>query len=93
MVSGDCNVCINGKMPSYSATCVECGLSRKNYKPMANADRLRAMSDEELASYLCKAIREGFMKVFPTARYSDEDIQELDRDWLDWLRQEVTNDP
>lgn len=50
MVSGDCNVCINGKMPSYSATCVECGLSRKNYKPMANADRLRAMSDEELAN-------------------------------------------
>ena len=54
-----------------------------------NADRIRSMSDEELASYLCKAIREGFMKVFPTARYSDEDIQELDRDWLDWLKQEA----
>ena len=59
-------------------------------KPITNADCIRAMSDEELASYLCKAIREGFMKVFPTARYSDEDIQELDRDWLDWLRQEAT---
>ena len=52
MLSGDCNACINGKMPSYSATCVECGLSRKNYKPTTNADRIRAMSDEELAEWL-----------------------------------------
>lgn len=52
MLSGDCNVCINGKMPSYSATCVECGLSRKNYKPLTNADRIRAMTDEELANFL-----------------------------------------
>lgn len=59
-------------------------------KPVTHGDRIRSMSDEELASYLCKAIREGLMNVFPTARYSDEDIQELDRDWLDWLRQEAT---
>lgn len=30
-VNGDCNICINGKLPSYSASCVECGLLRKNY--------------------------------------------------------------
>ena len=41
MLTGDCNVCINGKLPSYSATCVECGLSRKNYKPITNEDRIR----------------------------------------------------
>ena len=52
MLSGDCNVCINGKMPSYSATCVECGLTRKNYKPVTNADRIRSMTDEELAEFL-----------------------------------------
>lgn len=51
MLKGDCNICINGKMPSYSATCVECGLSRKNYKPITNADRIRAMTDEELAEW------------------------------------------
>jgi hypothetical protein len=50
MLSGDCNVCINGKLPSYSATCVECGLSRKNYKPITNADRIRSMSDDEIVS-------------------------------------------
>lgn len=32
--SGDCNICINSNMPSYSAICVECGLSRKNFKPI-----------------------------------------------------------
>lgn len=52
MISGDCNVCINGKLPPYSATCVECGLSRKNYKPMTNGDRIRSMSDEELADFI-----------------------------------------
>lgn len=52
MIVGDCNVCINGKLPSYSATCVECGLSRKNYKPIANADRIRSMTDEELADFI-----------------------------------------
>jgi hypothetical protein len=51
-VKGDCNICVNGKMPSYSAVCVECGLSRKNYKPITNADRIRAMTDEELAEWL-----------------------------------------
>lgn len=40
MLSGDCNVCINGKLPSYSATCVECGLSRKNYKPITKAEEV-----------------------------------------------------
>lgn len=52
LLSGDCNVCINRKMPSYSATCTECGLLRKNYKPITNADKIRAMSDEELAYLL-----------------------------------------
>ena len=51
-MNGDCNICINGKLPSYSASCVECGLLRKNYKPMTNADRIRSMTDEELADFL-----------------------------------------
>ena len=47
MLSGDCNVCVNGKMPSYSATCVECGLSRKNYKPVTNADNINPSFNDE----------------------------------------------
>jgi hypothetical protein len=55
-MSGDCNVCINGKLPSYSPTCVECGLSRKNYKPITNYDRLVSKSPEELADWLAEVL-------------------------------------
>ena len=86
MLSGDCNICINGKMPTYSATCVECGLSRKNFKPITNADRIRAMTDEELANWY-------FNEFFPNAPYCNK--LECYRDspceqcLLDWLKQEV----
>lgn len=58
-------------------------------KPQTNADRIRAMTDEELAEYLCKAIRGGIMMLFPDSHYSKDEIAELNHDWLDWLRQEV----
>lgn len=45
-------------------------------KPQTNADRLRAMSDEELADWL---VMNGNGEDYKT--------------WLDWLRQEATNDP
>ena len=69
----NCNSCINGKLPSYSATCVECGLSRENFKPITNADRIRAMTDEEMADYL---------------RWHDDLYSRYGMDWLDWLKQE-----
>ena len=72
-MKGDCNICVNGKLPFDSATCVECGLSRKNYKPITNADRIRAMTDEELAY---------FMANIEPCRESA---------WLDWLKQEVSD--
>jgi hypothetical protein len=49
-------------------------------KPITNADRIRAMSDEELAEYLdgvCHDLWQMFVK----------DPQKM---WLDWLRQEAT---
>ena len=47
-------------------------------KPQTNADRIRAMSDEELAEYLfIKTCEDGFPQ-FTTKN-----------DWLDWLRQEA----
>ena len=42
-----------------------------------NADRIRAMTDEELADYL---------------RYYSDSYARYDMDWLDWLKQEVRND-
>ena len=49
MLKGDCNNCIHKDLPVYSNTCMRCGISRKNYTPKTNRDRLRAMTDEELA--------------------------------------------
>lgn len=43
-------------------------------EPQTNADRIRAMTDEELAEYLCHVENADYSYVF---------------DWLYWLEQEV----
>lgn len=43
-------------------------------KPMTNGDRIRSMTDEELADYL---------------RYHSDSYARYDMDWLDWLKQET----
>jgi hypothetical protein len=84
-VRGDCNVCINGELPSYSQTCVECGLSRKNYKPITKADCIRSMTDEDLAEFI------GHDPMHDICPNNCDD--DLDRPCkvcaLDWLRQEA----
>lgn len=55
--------------------CRYCGISKKQ----TNADRIRAMTDEELAEYLdgvCHDLWQMFVK----------DPQKV---WLDWLRKEA----
>ena len=52
---------------------------------MANGDRIRAMTDEELAILLCDAC---------ACSYDDVDVCEkwngaCDNCWLDWLKQEA----
>lgn len=89
MLSGDCNVCINGKMPSCSATCVECGLTRKNYKPMTNADRIRSMTDEELANFVSLCCGWTCAEC-PVGKECNGD--ECFSTWLDWLKQEASDD-
>lgn len=57
---------------------------REHKESITNADRIRAMTDEELAE-LCQnsCCREGYDDC-PTQFYGDcEDC------WLDWLKQEV----
>ena len=87
MLSGDCNVCINRELPSNSATCVECGLSRKNYKPMTNADRIRSMSDEELAEFVIGVL--CYTKL-PYMEIREKALR--DNELIDWLEQEVKDD-
>ena len=52
-------------------------------KPQTNADRIRAMSDEELAEY----IRAFFWEVCPPIKCPGEDY--CYKCWLDWLKSPV----
>ena len=56
-------------------------------KPMTNADRLRAMSDEELAKYFGEVKTWGGCPNHG-ARNCTENCADC---WLDWLRQEATD--
>lgn len=49
--------------------------------PKTNADRIRAMSDEELAEFLNDTQGRAF-----------RGMMLLHMQWLDWLKQEVVND-
>ena len=50
---------------------------KQQRKPKTNADRIRAMTDEELADYL---------------RWHDDLYSRYGMDWLDWLKQEAKYD-
>ena len=63
-----CNICKYAGRPIYKSPCSECkGFSKYEYEKLqTNADRIRSMSDEELAEFiknikvraaLCKAIK------------------------------------
>lgn len=58
-----------------------------NYEKMTNADRIRAMSDEELAKELWRK------SDCPTGMIQNGSkcfaIQDCERCWLDWLKREV----
>lgn len=54
-------------------------------KPMTNADKIRAMTDEELAMFIKDTVvtefrYHGLIGIFESGGY-----------WLDWLKQEVTD--
>ena len=79
MLKGDCNKCIHKDLPVYSNTCMRCGISRKNYTPKTNRDRLRAMTDEELAKKISGI--ESFALTCGGGWPPEK--------WLAWLKQEA----
>lgn len=70
-----CNICKSAGTPSYKSPCSECkGFSKYEYRKLqTNADRIRAMSDEELA-------KEMRSHAFALATCSE-------KAWLEWLQQ------
>ena len=61
--------------------------------PAENADRIRQMSDEELARQFALAQADtaeclGDALGLPI-KYTEEEISDASKEWLDWLKQEV----
>ena len=55
-------------------------------KPQTNADRIRSMSDEELAKFMCHNVSNGTVNcAFCAAK---EFCHMGHNGWLDWLKQE-----
>lgn len=50
----DCDLCKNSALSPMSDVCRYCGIAMLNFekRSLTNADRIRAMSDEELAEFI-----------------------------------------
>ena len=69
-------ICKNADDDEYHVCSMYDPIMRKT-----NADRIRAMSDEELADLLCET----------ETQYASIDLN-IENTWLDWLKQEVDNE-
>ena len=58
-------------------------------KPITNADRIRSMTDEELAEFMCHNVSNGTVNCAFCA--AAEFCRMGHNGWLDWLRQEATD--
>ena len=53
-------------------------------KPPSNADRIRSMTDEELAEFIVRCVEADFFRVNVLGTHSNSAGE-----WLGWLRQEA----
>ena len=78
----------------YVAKCTKCGhyfreqdfpmcVLGKTQKPITNADRIRSMTDEELAELLVSTDGDS------PPNCKDVPVRKIEAYWLDWLRQEA----
>ena len=84
----DCNNCKHKMCREYAEPCSSCTDmigEPTNWTPQTNADRIRAMTDEELAKF-------AYSFPCPPQITPNQCRHDCDRCWLDWLKQEVYND-
>lgn len=94
-----CKICHNKDCPNHGRDITFCGDGFKcNYIPVTtNADRIRAMSDEELArKFLVTAYRYDWKKdedywYFPDGITRTNYEPKAIKAWLEWLQQPVVN--
>ena len=63
--------------------------SNSDFKPTRNADKLRSMSDEELANTLPWVVQDEICK--PECDADQWEPESCCKCWLDWLRREVND--
>ena len=91
--------CTNRNCPAY-AKCFapyrgsRCKATRATYglgDPITNADRIRAMTDEDLAEWIGKVTAGGYGMCAPS-HYDCTGKDSCAPCWLDWVRQEAADE-
>lgn len=78
-----------------SYKCLQCGIAKNGsreffeQKPITNADRIRAMTDEELDKFLGEVQWDVANYCGGVIQKQEYPIPEQRGAWLDWLKQEV----
>jgi len=84
-----CDICSFQRCGYYEYPCDQCD-DYSEYKPRSNADRIRAMTDEELADKVVCYIRcEACEKEF---HIECDPLKTCRGIWLDWLKQEAADE-
>lgn len=81
----ECKVCANAD----NEYCFACD-NGNQFKPMTNADRIRAMTDEELAEFMCHNVSNGTVNCAFCA--AAEFCSMGHNGWLYWLKEEAKGD-
>ena len=81
----DCRNCANVD----NEYCFACN-DGNQFEPMANADRIRSMTDEELAEFMCHNVSNGTVNC--TFCAASEFCRMGHNGWLEWLKQEAGDD-
>ena len=67
---------------------VELESEKQKPKPLTNADRIRAMTDEELAAHMVNSVTVALLR-FGNIKLDGNTLSGYIDYWLDWLKQEV----
>ena len=81
----ECKVCANAD----NEYCFACD-NGNQFKPMTNEDRIRSMTDEELAEFMCHNVSNGTVNCAFCA--AAEFCRMGHNGWLDWLKEEAKGD-
>ena len=95
-----CENCVFADVKLTEEPCYECHVAfmrdrtKPNFKsarPFTNADKIRAMTDEELADLFDTWVRDCDCNDVPCREYCLPNRYDCVKNWLDWLKQEVTD--